>query len=421
MAFVQAHINEISAVATANMIPVAAFLAVVEIESNGVPFEPDGTTPRFLFEKHHFYAQLKANPQKLNAAIAAGLARPRWNGDYSDQRQSAARMILLQRARAIDAEAANRSASWGLGQIMGFNAASLGYATATAMVDAMSMQGSGVAGQLEAMSRFINRRGLTKFLVARDWESFARHYNGKGYAKNNYHIKLARSYDYWSARIDTLTGAWPAAGIEAVSARQTLGRGARGADVVALQRRLTELGYPLGAIDGTYGPMTASAVFSFQVENGLRANGIADSATVAALPGGKPMPLAAARRSITEPALKALGSKLIAETSFGKKLAIGSGAAGVLGLAEQIFGGPPMPSGTFTSGPFGALAQGAQDLVGGSNAALAPFIRLIPTLFGPGHGLPLVAAGLGLMLYRSFSRVSAERLREHSDGMHRGL
>lgn len=214
-------------------------------------------------------------------------------------------------------------------------------------------------------------------------------------------------------------------------------------DVRELQEKLRVFGYPVGTIEGEFGPMTEAAVSEFQSASNLPANGLADGPTLAALTGGHGPKLEPARTRVSEdelpqmgsrilrdarsgrwaaePAPKALGSKLIAETSFGKKLAIGSGAAGVLGLAEQIFGGPPMPSGTFAASPFGVLAQGAQDLAGGSNAAFAPFIRLIPTLFGPGHGLPLVAAGLGLMLYRSFSRVSAERLREHSDGMHRGL
>lgn len=421
MAFVQAHVSEITAAAEANLIPTAAFLAVVEIESNGVPFEPDGATPRFLFEKAQFYKQLKADPRKLQAAVAAGLAQPSWSRDYSDQKYAAARMKLLQRARAIDAEAGNRAASWGLGQIMGFNAVGLGYASATAMVEAMSASGRGVEAQLEAMARYITSRNLTRYLAARDCEGFALRYNGSGYAANGYHLKLANAYAYWSTRTSGSPGLLPDAGGGAAGEPQTLCPGSRGAEVTALQRRLTELGYPLGAIDGAYGNMTASAVFAFQSENGLRATGIAGPETIAALPGGKPMPIAEARRSATETTLKALGSRVIAETSFGRKLAQGTTAAGALGLFQQIFGGAPAPSGGFATGPLGAIGQAAQDLVGGGNSALAPIIRLIPTLLGPGHGLPLVAAGLGLMLFRSFSRLAAERRSEHAEGLNRGF
>lgn len=420
MAFVQSHVNEIKAVAEANLMPVAAFLAVVEVESSGVPFEPDGATPRFLFEKHHFYKQLKANPQKLHTAVAAGLARPNWIHDYSDQKQPAARMNLLMKARAIDTEAANRSASWGLGQVMGFNAVDLGYATATAMVETMSAQGQGTAGQLAAMARFIASRNLRRFLIAQDWDGFARVYNGSEYALLGYQHKLARSYAYWSTRSDASPGHLPDSASDGTGTADVLGPGSRGANVVALQKRLTELGYALGAVDGAYGPMTASAVFAFQAENGLRANGIAGPTTIAALPGGKPMPIGEARRSATETTLKALGSRVIAETSFGKKLSLGVSGAGVLGLVQQMFGGAPLESGGFATGPFGAIGEGAQDLVGGAGSALAPIIKLIPTLLGPGHGLPLVAAGLGLMLYRSFAKVTAERVQEHSEGLHRG-
>ena len=50
-----------------------------------------------------------------------------------------------------------------------------------------------------------------------------------------------------------------------------------------LQRELNGLGYTVGAIDGTYGPATVSAVKAFQQANGLTPDGVVGSKTLAAL------------------------------------------------------------------------------------------------------------------------------------------
>ncbi len=129
--------------ANVNGIDPAALLAVVEIETNGVPFEADKKTPRLLFERHICYSQLKSRaPGKLSAAIAQDLAHSGWQGSaqYFDERTSLDRQALLARARAIDTDCADRSCSWGLGQIMGFNANELGYASAEDMLSYISKE-----------------------------------------------------------------------------------------------------------------------------------------------------------------------------------------------------------------------------------------------------------------------------------------
>ena len=64
--------------------------------------------------------------------------------------------------------------------------------------------------------------------------------------------------------------------------RPNLERGSTGPDVVYLQERLIEFGHNL-TVDGSFGPMTASAVRSFQNSSGLTADGIVGPATWAAL------------------------------------------------------------------------------------------------------------------------------------------
>lgn len=56
-----------------------------------------------------------------------------------------------------------------------------------------------------------------------------------------------------------------------------------GDDVAALQERLTELGFDTGRADGVFGPLTESALRSFQREYGLRADGVCGPATLRAL------------------------------------------------------------------------------------------------------------------------------------------
>jgi putative chitinase len=80
------------------------------------------------------------------------------------------------------------------------------------------------------------------------------------------------------ARIEGLliTGAQPEA------KHATLHRGAKGGEVVALQRILRAQGFAL-AVDGDFGAATELAVTSFQSKNGLDPDGVVGAMTWAAL------------------------------------------------------------------------------------------------------------------------------------------
>ena len=64
------------------------------------------------------------------------------------------------------------------------------------------------------------------------------------------------------------------------STGETLEKGSEGDAVRALQKRLKELGYLSGTVDGSYGIATEAAVIAFQQRNGLKADGKAGSATL---------------------------------------------------------------------------------------------------------------------------------------------
>lgn len=79
----------------------------------------------------------------------------------------------------------------------------------------------------------------------------------------------------------------PATGVEQQAGWQPILRqGSRGAAVLGLQRRLTGLGYWTGTADGSFGPLTAQAVYALQKSAGLARDGIVGPATWAALTSG---------------------------------------------------------------------------------------------------------------------------------------
>jgi len=63
----------------------------------------------------------------------------------------------------------------------------------------------------------------------------------------------------------------------------TLREGSTGSDVVQLQNKLKDQGFPPGAIDGAFGPGTEAAVLAFQQAHGLLADGVVGPRTAAAL------------------------------------------------------------------------------------------------------------------------------------------
>jgi peptidoglycan hydrolase-like protein with peptidoglycan-binding domain len=68
---------------------------------------------------------------------------------------------------------------------------------------------------------------------------------------------------------------------------RTMKRGDRGWDVAAMQYILARRGYPPGAIDAVFGPMTDTALRNFQSAFGLAADGRAGAQTISALRRGR--------------------------------------------------------------------------------------------------------------------------------------
>jgi hypothetical protein len=177
-----------------------ALSAVCEVEANGDGFLPDGR-PKILFEPHIFWKELVKRRYSPEGLLKRDDVR-RAHGDISDilykkwgvrpYGTAKAQWGRLERARAINEEAALCSASWGAFQIMGFNYDDCGYASVAEFVADMS---AGYAGQLAALGKFLKANDLIRALKAHDWKSFAFGYNGAGYAKNSYDVKLRQAYE----------------------------------------------------------------------------------------------------------------------------------------------------------------------------------------------------------------------------------
>jgi hypothetical protein len=226
----------------------AELWAVLTVETSGCGFLAD-RRPKILFERHIFSRETGSQFDASNPDISN-----RTPGGYGAG--GANQYDRLQQAVALDRKAALRSTSWGIGQVMGFNAEIAGYSDVEALVDAMIVSEN---EQLLAMAGEIIHNNLHQALSAHDWPAFARGYNGSEYAKNNYDTRLAAAYQKYTL------GPLP------------------DIDLRAAQIYLTYLGYQPGSIDGVPGRLTYSALNAFQQQNGLAVTNGIDEALLSIL------------------------------------------------------------------------------------------------------------------------------------------
>lgn len=134
--------------------------ALMDVEAAGSGFDSLGRV-KILFEPHVFYRQLADKLDKQQAAVRQGLAYPKW-GEKPYPKDSYPR---LGQAMAIDQDAALKSCSWGLAQIMGFNHGLAGYGTVQEMIKDFADDED---NHLEAMIRFIKATGIDDELRRHD-------------------------------------------------------------------------------------------------------------------------------------------------------------------------------------------------------------------------------------------------------------
>lgn len=234
----------------------AAIWAIVDVETSGITqgcgFRVDGR-PQILYERHILRRETKGRFD----LVAPHLSGPAGGyGGLATQYTKLEEALALCISAGLGREPALRAASWGLGQIMGFNAGLAGFGSAEAMVGAML---DGEDAQLLAMAKFLRSQNLHKALLRRDWAAFARGYNGPSYAQNRYDIKLEQSY----ARL--ASGSLP------------------NLQLRAAQVALLYLGFAPGKIDGVVGQRTRGALGNFRLQAGLSAGNELDGPCYLAL------------------------------------------------------------------------------------------------------------------------------------------
>lgn len=181
---------QIQAQASKLGIEVAALKAVIEVECKGSGFNVDGT-PVILFERHVFRQRLIANGKAVTADKAMRERPDLCSKTMGNYGLYSAQHGRLNAAAQYHRDSALESASWGIGQVMGYHWKVLGYPTLQNFINAMYRD---EASQLDAMCRYIVTNKLINALKNKDWRAFARGYNGPAYAKNSYDVKLGNAY-----------------------------------------------------------------------------------------------------------------------------------------------------------------------------------------------------------------------------------
>jgi hypothetical protein len=222
-------------------------LAVVTVETSGCGCLAD-RRPAILFERHIFSKQTGGKFDAQHPDISN-----RTSGGYS---HGAAEYNRLAKAVQLDRTAAFKSASWGLGQVMGFNFEKAGYDSVETMVQ-KTMESEDE--QLLAMANFLKATGLDRPLAAQDWTSFARGYNGPDFARNLYDAKLAAAFQrFQHPPLPDIT-------------------------VRTAQMLLSYAGFNAGAIDGLVGKLTRTAAQGFREAHGMGSSDEIDDELIAAL------------------------------------------------------------------------------------------------------------------------------------------
>jgi hypothetical protein len=229
----------LAAAATSLSVAVQELWTVLSVETAGCGFLPD-RRPEILYERHVFH-------RLTGGRFDDGdLSDPTPGGYGATGAHQYDRLIA---AMTHDADAARKSASWGLGQVLGENFASVGFTSVDDMVQAMS---DSEDAQLAVVSAFILRNRLDRALATHDWASFARGYNGPTFATNHYDVRLRGEFQKFSS------GVLP------------------NLDIRAAQLFLTFRGFHPGPVDGFVGRFTRAAIIEFQASIGLSQTGLVD-------------------------------------------------------------------------------------------------------------------------------------------------
>lgn len=174
--------SQVSAIAARYGVEYAALMAVITVESSGVGFNPPTGKLIIRFEPTWFKRE-KTDWQDDTTHTT-------WeNTGVGNQ---AAQWAAFDNAFAEDPDAAMKSTSVGMMQVMGFHFDELGFETVGAMWDYAKVSEANQVGL--GMAFIKSEPVLMLALQSKSWELFALHYNGSDYKENEYDTKLLTAY-----------------------------------------------------------------------------------------------------------------------------------------------------------------------------------------------------------------------------------
>jgi len=170
-------------------IDTVAVCAFIEVETGGLGFNTSTGKIIIQFEPSWFKKQAPYAPSGLWSVNKVDVQSQEWlafNDAFSD-----------------DPEAAMKSTSIGLGQIMGFHYETLGYNSVDEMWDDAKL---GIDRQIWQICKFIFSNTSLLFAIKdKDWDKVARIYNGSKYKelaikynRTPYDISMKQQYDIYS-------------------------------------------------------------------------------------------------------------------------------------------------------------------------------------------------------------------------------
>jgi hypothetical protein len=175
-------VGQIQDLATKNGYEYAALKAVILVESSGQGFSQKTGRIIIQFEPSWF----KRMDLEWQNRVAGHIWENNGVGDQTAEWQA------FDDAFGIDPDAAMKATSIGMMQVMGFHYRELGFDTVGHMWDFAKVS---EANQVSLGIGFI--KSIPKLHAAlqnKDWATFAYYYNGAGYKRFNYDIRLKHGY-----------------------------------------------------------------------------------------------------------------------------------------------------------------------------------------------------------------------------------
>lgn len=238
-----------------NLPEVAIIKAVVEVESAGKGFD-DFNRPKILFEAHVFNRLTggKYLNKPFSKQPSKKIAVAEW--DKSNYPSPSLMYDILIEAIALDQDAALKSASWNLMQILGNN-----YKICGAFDSVQTFVASQIVNEarsLEAFCHFVLANRIDDELRAKNWAGFAYIYNGKSYKKNQYDTKLANAYARHAAADNRRVTVTPVGNAR----KRAAFTGMKHPNIKKLQQWLNQnVKLPIALVeDGTFGRKTDEAL-----------------------------------------------------------------------------------------------------------------------------------------------------------------